>query len=116
MRPRGASRGAHVADDLPLLHARAGSQPFHEARQMGVSRLIACAMTQPHHVAVRPGASHEAHDPSRGSNDGSTYRRRKIGAVVRLDALQDGMEALEIEARADPETRHGPAPAAAAEH
>src|SRR5690606_6501585 len=101
MRPGGASRGADVADDLPLLDPGAGSDPFGVAAQMQVGGLIDRVVTDPDGLAPRAPSAREGHRALPDGSDRRTGRRGVVHAEMRTVGLENGMKALSREARRD---------------
>src|SRR5271156_2380870 len=97
---------AHIADDLALLYMRADADAFCEARHMAVKRRDAVAMRKHHGTAVAASLALEAHATVAGGMYRGADRRCIVGSHVAADEVQDRMQAVRVEHRADSRKFH----------
>src|SRR5262249_11832738 len=101
VRSRGQTRGADIADDLPLPHLHALADARRQARHMPIGRLVAVGMTNADVVAVLALAPGFFDDAAAGRHDRRAGGAGPVDAGVHLGNLQDRVPA-DAEARGDP--------------
>ena len=102
VRTGGQSRGADVADDLPLLHGRAAADILGEALHVRVEGPVARAVLDHHGVAIATLGAGQNDLAVTRRLDGRAARRGVVHTLVGADLVQDGMLAAFRKARADP--------------
>jgi len=109
---RGAPGGSDVADELAGPNLVASLEPLGEARHVGVARLDAAGMADEHLVAETSAHANQGHRASVGRIDGRARPTAVVGAVVRNDPFEDGVQSLPVEVGRDGCAGDGAAPPA----
>src|SRR3546814_2010298 len=99
VRPGRETRGAHIADDLSLLHSVAGLQLLGIAAQMGIGGLVGLVVSEADVFAEAAEALPLHHDAVSGRQDRRPARRGKVQALVHSGVTEDRMVALAEERR-----------------